>query len=151
VACKLYYELRGWRPALVQKLLQMSGLPGTSEHLTPEIPGLIRAGLAAKSRAGIGLRLDPATGHITELMTACAFPIPLVPLHTTVQRVEGWLEAEGGDAAPYRALVQAIGPTWPDQDAATRAMHSLFTRTVTQRGSRITLYLRPLLAPAPEG
>ena len=79
-------------------------------------------------------------------MTACAFPLPFVPLHTTVQRVESWLETQG-DAASYRALVQALCPTWPDRDAGTRAMHSLLTRTVTQRGARTTLYLRPMLVP----
>jgi len=144
VACKVYYELSGWQGPLVQKLLRLSGLPGTPENLTPDIPGLIRAGLAAKSRAGIGLRLDPGTGLITELMTACAFPPPLIPLQTTIQRVGAWLETQG-DAAPYHALVQAIGPTWPDKDAATRAMHSLFTRTLSVKGSRTTVYLRPML------
>ncbi|WP_157452010.1 hypothetical protein [Deinococcus aquatilis] len=147
VACKVYYELFGWQGPLVQKLLHLSGLPGTLNDLTPDIPGLIRVGLAAKSRAGIGVRLDPSTGQITELMTACAFPTPLIPLQTTVQRVETWLETQGDDAAPYRALVQVIRPTWPDQDAATRAMHSLFTRTVSIRGNRTTIYLRPMLAP----
>ncbi|UQN09145.1 hypothetical protein [Deinococcus sp. QL22] len=150
VACKVYYELRGWKPALVQQLLQISGLPDELEDLTPDLPGLIRAGLAAKSRAGIGLRLHPGTGQITDLMTACAFPTPLVPLHTTIQRTERWLASQGDDAAPYRALVQAIGPTWPGQDAAARAMHSLFTRTATQRGNRTTIYLRPMWAPEPE-
>ncbi|THF66794.1 hypothetical protein E7T06_20245 [Deinococcus sp. Arct2-2] len=146
VACKVYYELSGWRPALVQELLQISNLPGLLKDLTPDIPGLIRVGLATKSRAGIGVRLDPSTGQITELMTACAFPTPFLPLQTTVQRVENWLEAQSGDAAPYRALVQAIRPTWPDHDAATRAMHSLFTRTVSVWGNRTTIYLRPMLA-----
>lgn len=145
VACKVYYELPGWNRSLVENLLDLSGLPGTADTLTPDIPGLIRATLAAKSRAGIALRLDPSSGQITDLMTACAFPIPLLPLDTTIQRVETWLEAQHLSATPYRALADALRPTWPDQDAETRAMHSLFTLTLNPQGTRTTVYLRPHL------
>lgn len=145
VAGKVYYELPGWQLSLVNDLLALSGLPGTVDDLTPEIPGVIRAALAARSRAGIALRLYPGSGHITELTIACAFPVPLLPLNTTLHRVETWLETQHGSAAPYRALADALRPTWPDQDTGTRAMHSLFTRTLTAQGCRTTVYLRPHL------
>lgn len=143
IACKVYYELSGWRRPLVEQLLALSGLPGSYEQLIPEIPGLIREGLAAKSRAGIGLRLDPHSGEVTEVMTACAFPVPLLPLETTIERVDHWLVGHGDDPGPYRALARSLRGDWPDQTTDTRAMHSLFTRTLTRRSARTTIYLRP--------
>lgn len=38
VACKVYYELPGWQPPLVNDLLALSGLPGTVDDLTPTFP-----------------------------------------------------------------------------------------------------------------
>ncbi|MVN86451.1 hypothetical protein GO986_06700 [Deinococcus sp. HMF7620] len=150
VACKLYYELHGWRPALIETILSLTDLPARPEVLKPEIPGLIRAGLARKSRSGIGLRIDPVTGDVRELMVACAFPTPLLPLHETVRRVETWLRSQGDDPAAYLALVRALLSTWPDQHLPTPAMHSLFTQTVTHKGRRTALYLRPFLQGSAE-
>lgn len=150
-ACKVYYELPGWNRPLVGEMLQLSGLPGSPDLLCPEIPGLLRESLASRSRAGTGLRLDTSTGTIRELMGAAAFPVPLLPLAETRRRVEAWLDTQGWDAGPYRALCAVLAPDWPDQNPGTRALHSLFTRTVSAEQTRTTLYLRPWLNPSLPG
>src|SRR5690606_12215660 len=67
IACKIYYELDGWRRALVCRLLDLAGLPVDVDAVRPEIPGVLRESLAAKSRAGIALRVDPTSGKVREL------------------------------------------------------------------------------------
>lgn len=143
LACKIYYELPGWSRPLAARLLRLSGLPHGQDGLCPELPGLLRETLAAHSRAGMGLRLDPTTGEICEIMAAAAFPPPLLPLAETVCRVEAWFTAQGWDARAYRALCAVLMPSWPDADTGTRALHSLLTRTVSAGTGRTAVYLRP--------
>jgi len=145
VACKIYYDVRGWSRRVMQTLLDATALPGTLEDLCPAIPGVLHEHLASKSRAGIGLRVNCSTGAATELMAASAFPIPLVPLGDTCERVEAWLTARVGSAEPYRSLSAALRPGWPDDRPDTRDMHSLLTRAVTLDGPKTTIYMRPWL------
>ena len=75
---KIYFETHGFRPNLVAEALRAAGLSDDIGPMTPEIPGVLRASLAERSRAGIALRVVPDTGAVTEVTVACAFPPPLV-------------------------------------------------------------------------
>jgi hypothetical protein len=108
---------------------------------------MLRESLAARSRAGIALRLDPADGSVRELTTAAAFPPPLVGNAETGRRVQAWIGANGwhSDYAAVSGLLTAPATTIPADLAAP--VHSLFTRTVGRSSAWTTIYLRPPLAP----
>ena len=125
IAAKAYWELDGWRPALVRDLLDGAGLPTDLEPLRPELPGVLRESLARRSRAGIALRLDPGTGAVRELTVATAFPPALVGDAEIARRVQAWT-----------GIAAAAGSTY-----------SLFTRTVSRDDAWTTLYHRPRLPP----
>lgn len=144
-ASKIYYELRGWRRGLISDLLADSGLPSAVDTLCPQIPGILLEPLAAKSRAGIALRIDPSTGQISELSTAMAFPTPFLPLAQTAQRVEAWIESQGWNGATYQALLNLLLPAWNEAQPRFGHLHTLFTRTVTVQASWSSIYLRPCL------
>lgn len=144
---KVYYELAGWRPELVRDLLLMSGLPDRVDAVTPEIPGVLRASLARRQRAGIALRVDPATGRVDELTVAAAFPAPLVGRDVLTGRVTSYLRAVQ-DPGPFVALVGAVEPSWLRAPASAR-MLSLFTRSLSRDRQITTIYVRP--GPALEG
>lgn len=148
IACKVYYELRGWRRGLVRQLLGHADLPVDCDALCPEIHGILRESLAAKSRAGIAVRLDPATGAVRDVTTAAAFPTPLLRPSVTCRRVAAWIEANGWDGSAYDTLSHLLLPGWEGRDQGFGRMNSLFTRTITEAGSWSTIYLRPSL---PEG
>jgi hypothetical protein len=145
IAVKVYHELEGWRPALVRDLLGLAGLPSAPELLVPELPGVLRESLAARSRAGIALRLDPADGSVRELTTAAAFPPPLVGNAETRRRVRAWIDANGwrSDYAAVSGLLAVPSTSVPADLAAP--LHSLFTRTVGRDSAWTTVYLRPPL------
>jgi hypothetical protein len=145
IAVKVYYELAGWRPALVRDLLALAGLPARPEPLRPELPGVLRESLAARSRAGIALRLDPAHGTVRELTTATAFPPPLVGNAETSRRVRAWIDANGwrSDYAAVSGSLVDPSTTVPADLAAP--LHTLFTRTVARNSAWTTVYLRPPL------
>jgi hypothetical protein len=149
VALKLYYELHGWRRALVGNLLTILDLPIDPDAVVPEIPGILRESLAAKCRAGISLRLDPDSGAARELTIAAAFPPPMLTPQETTRRIAAWIESLSWDSTPYRALANLLLPDWQAEDAASAVvtghlrMHSLFTRTISAEGPEATIYLRP--------
>lgn len=136
IAAKVYYELAGWSRDRVRDILARAGLPDTAAHLLPEIPGVMRASLAAQGRTGIALRLDVADGSVREVTVATAFPLPFVPPAETVRRVRSWITVQGWDGAAYDALAATLG-------ASDQHCHTLFTRTLTAHGHWATLYLRP--------
>jgi hypothetical protein len=166
IAVKVYYELLGWRPQLVASLLELLGLvaraaevPERLELLRPEIPGVLGERLAAKSRAGIALRLDPETGDVRELASAAAFPPPLAGNAEIGRRVLAWTDRNGwrSEYAGISHLLvserQPAGRTDRVPEAATslRAdlaapLHSLVARTVTRDAAWSTIYLRPTIA-----
>lgn len=148
VACKFYYELNGWRRVLVSRLLGLAGFADLSASLCPEIPGILRETLAAKSRAGISLRIDPLSGSVDELTTTAAFPMAMLPAEETCRRVGAWIDRQGGNAEPYYALAGLLLPDWEHANARLVLLHSLFTRTVGRDGAWATVYLRPYIAPA---
>jgi hypothetical protein len=145
IAVKVYYELAGWRPTLVRDLLGLAGLPAGPEPLRPELPGVLRESLAARSRAGVALRLDPTDGTVRELTTATAFPLPLVGNAETGRRVRAWIDTNGwrSDYAAVAGLLADPSTTVPADLAAP--LHTLFTRTVTRDSAWTTVYLRPPL------
>ena len=165
IAVKVYYELLGWRPQLVASLLELLGLvaraaevPERLELLRPEIPGVLGERLAAKSRAGIALRLDPETGNVCELASAAAFPPPLAGNAEIDRRVLAWTDRNGW-RSEYAGISHLLaserqpGRTDRVPGAATslRAdlaapLHSLLTRTVTRDAAWSTIYLRPTIA-----
>jgi hypothetical protein len=142
IACKVYYDLHGWRRALTRQLLERSGLPDNADAICPEIPGIIRESLAAKSRAGIALRIDTTSGRVRELTTAAAFPPPLIPLAETHKRVAAWIDSQAWDGSAYHALTSLLLPSWSEQGHCQ--MHSLFTRTISQDATWSAVYIRPL-------
>lgn len=146
IACKVYYELVGWRRILVQRILERAGLPLRPEALCPEIPGILSESLAKKARAGIALRLAPATGEIQDATIAAAFPPPLLRREDIVRRVEAWISAQDWDVRPYRALVRVLLAEREAQAAASHRLHSLFTRSLSRGGAWSTIYLRPFLS-----
>jgi len=141
IACKVYYDLHGWRRGLARQVLERSGLPNNADAICPEIPGIIRASLAAKSRAGIALRIDPTSGRIRELTSATAFPPPLIPLAETHQRVAAWIDTQAWDGSAYHALTSQLLPAWAEHGHGR--MHSLFTRTLSQDTTWSAVYVRP--------
>ena len=142
---KVYYELGGYRAAVVRAVLDLCGLGGAG--LVPEVPGVLRASLAAKRRAGIALRIDPPTGRVTEVTVAAAFPAPMVGRAELAGRVAAWL---GPSGVPHDAALATLLPTWDDAPPQAR-LHSLFTRSRTRTGSDLIdetkVYLRPWLGP----
>ncbi len=124
---KVYYEFGGYRPALVRDVLDRCGLGSAalSVPLAPEVPGVLRASLAAKRRSGIAVRIDPSTGRVTEVTVAAAFPTPLVGRAELASRVGAWL---GESGAPHEAALAALLPSWADAPPQAR-LHSLFTRS----------------------
>lgn len=139
---KVYYELTGWRPELVSDVLAACRLPDEVASLTPEVPGVLRASLAARQRAGVSLRVDPATGAVSELTVTCAFPPPLVGRDELDERVLRWLASTGAETAPLAALLAAAAPTWRDAPPLERRL-SLFTRSLSRTRTTTTVYVRP--------
>jgi hypothetical protein len=150
---KIYYELDGYRPRLVEDVLALAGLDPDPAGMAPEIPGVLRASLAAKSRGGVAVRVDPATGRVDEVTVIGLLPPPLAGRDVVAARVQEWLDAGGpagaGDA--HARVVAALLPRWVGAPAAAR-MHSLFTRS--RRRSRSgdfvdgrKVYVRPFPAP----
>jgi len=135
---KVYYELPGYRPDAVRDVLDLCGLDPDPTALTPEIPGVLRASLAAKRRSGIAVRVHPDTGRVDEVTVAAAFPPPLVGRAELADRVRSWLAS----AEPHDAAVAALLPDWRDAPERAR-MHSLFTRSRSARGDETKVYLRP--------
>ncbi len=155
IAVKVYYELSGWRAALVARLLSRAGLAGTAEEasamlvaLRPAIPDVLGETLAMKSRAGIAMRLDPETGAIREMTTAVAFPPPLPGNAEISRRVLRWIERSGWQSE-YVALARLLLPAGEVAAAAARRgdspLHSLMTRTAGRGPAWTTIYLRPAL------
>jgi hypothetical protein len=140
---KIYYELAGYRPPVVSEILSLCGLDPDPTGIAPEVPGVLRASLAAKRRAGIAIRIHPSTGRVDEVTVAAAFPVPMIGRTALTDRVRSWL---GPSASPaHDAAVAAILPTWrttPDPPPAAK-LHSLFTRTRSPRGDETKIYLRP--------
>jgi hypothetical protein len=139
---KVYYELDGWHPDLVRDVLAVCHLPDEIASLTPEIPGVLRASLAARQRAGISLRVDPATGAVGELTVTAAFPAPLVGRDELDRRVLRWLASTAADPGPLTALLAAVAPTWQDAPPLERRV-SLFTRSLSRSRTATTVYVRP--------
>lgn len=146
IAVKVYHELEGWRPVLARDLLALAGLPASPELLVPELPGVLRESLAARSRAGIALRLDPVDGSVRELTTATAFPPPLVGNAETRRRVQAWIDANGW-RSDYAAVSGLLAPATTVPADLAAPLHSLFTRTVGRASAWTTIYLRPPLSP----
>jgi len=109
---KVYYELAGWRPDTVRDVLALSGLDADPTGLAPDVPGVLRAGLAAKRRAGIAVRVAPDTGAVDEVTVAAAFPRPLVGRDELGRRVTAWLTATGGCPEQHEAAVTRLLPGW---------------------------------------
>lgn len=144
LACKVYYELHGWRPALVQQVLVLAGLAQQPvEALCTAIPGLLPESLAAKQRAGIALRLHPVSGEIIEVTTAMAYPPALLSPAETLRRTRAWLLSLGGSLLSYDALAETLLPGWAARPQGR--LHSLFTRSVSAEKQWTTIYLRPNL------
>lgn len=142
-ALKAYDELDRWRPDIVTQVLEVAGIPATVAELAPQIPGVMRASTRPRQRAGIAVRIDPATGAVPEVTTATAFPVPLVGRAELAERVARWLDSRGEPSAPLRALVDAVAPSWRGAPEAAR-MLSLVTRTARagQAQSTTTTYVR---------
>ncbi|MCC6588933.1 MAG: hypothetical protein IT168_19710 [Bryobacterales bacterium] len=137
VGLKIYWELPGWRRNLVDQILAIAQFPATAGALCPEIPLVLRESLAAKSRAGISVRLDTVTGDIVEVTSTAAFIQHMLPGRVIADRVDRWIAANGWNPRHHRRLFDALSghgdPT-----------HTLFTRTVSRAGDmRATIYLRP--------
>lgn len=144
---KVYYELGGWHPELVREVLAACRLPDEVGSLTPEVPGVLRASLAARRRAGVSLRVDPATGAVGELTVTSAFPPPLVGRDELDARVLRWLATTGAETGPLAALLAAVAPTWRDAPPLDRRL-SLFTRSLSRTRTATTVYVRPGLTRA---
>lgn len=149
IACKVYAELPGWRRSLVQAMLERAGLGSDPQAVCPEIPGVLTESLAAKQRAGIALRLDPATGAVRDLTIAVAFPTPMLTPGETRSRVEAWIRSHGWDGTAYDALCEVLLDGWRPADDPHPRLHSLVTRTTSRTGDWATIYLRPLVASNP--
>lgn len=140
VGIKIYWELSGWSRLLVDRILSASGFEATADALCPDIPLLLRESLAAKSRAGISLRLDSRTGDIAEVTTSAEFIQHMLPAHVTAHRVDRWIASNGWTPNHHRRLFNALSQKGDPT-------HTLFTRTVARNGnSRATIYLRPSAA-----
>lgn len=155
-AVKVYYELAGWRPTLVGELVGLLGLdpsgaapgavPDDSPDLSllmPEVPGLLRASLATRTRAGIALRIDVPSGAVRDLTVATAFPAPLLPAAEVAARVAGWVDSLGGDPTPHHDLARVLIPGHTASPDGGGRAYSLFTRTIGPRGAHSTVYIRP--------
>ena len=145
IACKVYYELHGWRRPLVERILEQVGIPCDTDAVCPEIPGLLLESLAARSRAGIALRIDPMSGAVRELTTAAAFLPPMLPHAETRRRVEAWINDQHWYDETYRNMSQLLLSTWEANPQILGNLHSLFTRTISSESSWTAIYLRPCL------
>lgn len=139
---KVYYELPGWQPALVEQLLRVTGLPADVGSLTPEVPGVLSASMARHRRSGISLRVDPGTGAVREVTVTAAVPPPLVGRDELDRRVLAWLPSVGVDPGPLAALLTAVAPTWSHSGPTARRL-SLFTRSLSADARSTTVYVRP--------
>lgn len=134
---KLYWELDGWRRPLIKRILEGAAFPAFTDSLCPEIPGLLRESLAAKSRAGIALRLDAKTGEVAALTTAAALIPGMLPASTISARIQDWITACGWSPVPYQRLVTALASFGSPR-------HTLFTRTLSSAGKRTAaVYISP--------
>ncbi|GAA3283498.1 hypothetical protein Dvina_38470 [Dactylosporangium vinaceum] len=138
---KVYYEVRGWQPALVAAVLAAAGLPADPAAVAPTIPGVMNEEVAAAHRAGIALRISPATGTVTEVTTATAFMRPMIGNTELSRRIGDWL-ATTGDRRTFDVTAAHTRAGWPEQSGR---MHGLFTRSLSTRGVRNTVYVRPPL------
>ncbi len=137
IGVKIYWELDGWRRQLVEQILYGADFPNSIEALCPEIPLLLRESLAAKSRAGIALRLDSESGTIASISTATEFIQGMLTPTVIADRIEQWITLNGWSASPYRRLYATLSNHGP-------LRHTLFTRTLSISGEeRATIYLRP--------
>jgi hypothetical protein len=133
---KIYYELHGWRPALIAEIASRLGFGCTG--LVPEIAGVLSAEFAQKRRSGLSFRVHPTSGDILDLTTTAAFPPQLVPLSVTDARITAWLGSSGG---AYRRYADLLLPS----ESSYHRSFSLFTQTVTQTGGgERTVYFRPI-------
>lgn len=145
IACKVYYELYGWRRNLVRKLLELFELPDGTAALNPAIPGILTESLAAKSRAGIALRIDPQDGSVLELTAAMGFPPPMLSPGETRRRVLAWITDQDWKATPYQNLSDLLLPAWEVSGRPFGRLHTGFTRTVSAETAHTTFYLRPYI------
>jgi hypothetical protein len=137
IGAKVYWELDGWRRPLVEQVLSRAGFSCGPESLCPEIPLLLRESLAAKSRAGIALRLDPESGAIADVTAAAELIHGMLAPPVIADRLEQWIAANGWNAHPYRRLFAALSNHG-------ELRHTLFTRTLSRSGEKqATIYLRP--------
>ena len=137
IGVKLYWELDGWRRPLIERILAGAAFPAFTDSLCPEIPGLLRESLAAKSRAGIALRLDVNTGEIAALTTATALIPGMLPASVIAARLQDWITACGWSTVPYQRLVTALASFGSPR-------HTLFTRTLSSSGKRTAaVYISP--------
>ncbi len=116
----------GWRRALIPTLLDEAGLPPDPDVVCPAIPGILRASRAAKSRSGIALRLDTASGAGRELTTAVALPQPLRAPADTARRVRDWIAAQGWADTPYAVVSDPLLPAWVANPARVGRLHRLY-------------------------
>lgn len=159
-ALKIYYELDRWRPDVLARVAAAAGLPSDLGGLVPDVPGVV-TGTRGRRRFGIAFRVDPTTGNVVDLTTACAFPEALVGQEVLNTRVLRWL---GHDAVSASYLLGALDaarsspplaerdraaakagechPTVGDRAPTASARLSLFTRTVGAGRPRSAIYVR---------
>lgn len=159
-ALKIYYELDRWRPDVLARVAAAAGLASDLGALAPDVPGVVR-GTRGRRRFGIAFRVDPATGNVVDLTTACAFPEALVGRDALNARVLRWLGhdsvaatllLEALDAAPspppraernFTAAKPGDFHLTPSRRAPTASARlSLFTRTIGAGRPRNAIYVR---------
>ena len=143
-ALKVYYELTGWRPPVVRDVLRLAKLDDDVTGLTPDVPGVVQASLAAHRRSGIAVRIDLATGDVRNVTVAATFPTPLAGREQVAARASRWLEQVEGTPVPHDRAVAQLLPRFAWAPPVQR-LHSLFTRTRTRNrsGDAVKVYLRP--------
>jgi Squalene-hopene cyclase C-terminal domain len=147
VGTKVYFELGGWHRLLVKKLLVALRFAGSEDDLCPAIPGLLKESLAQHTRAGLALRLDPHSGDVVALTAAIQLTQGMLPPRVIAERVNTWIEARNANAAPHRALFQALAVSGDLDDRIAGPRHTLFTRSLSRDGrSWATFYIRPGLS-----
>ena len=138
---KLYWELDGYSAAATRRAMDHVGL-GDAETLSPEIPGLVPAGLGAELSSGIAVRIDPASGVLPDLTLATETPLH-IRYKATHERdaINAWAESQGWSTAQYWALQKALSATASGQTAsAPRSLHTITQKSDTRHAS---LYVRP--------